>query len=344
MSSSHSPSNTPSSDGCTLAGALSVATAVADGVTLVHGPAGCAHHHVSLLLTTLLDTPGARLPTLLSDDLGEREVIFGGEAALDEALDEAFALSPGSIAVIQTCVADAIGDDCAAVASRIRSVPVVVVKSGGFLGGGFHEGEREALRAYAGLAARLPAPPEPDEGAVIALVGEKNLEYGADRHADELGRLLGRLDLGIGLRFVRGVPTASFGLLPRADLLVLREPSLGAVADRFPVRPRTPRVDGFPVGLSGTLGFLGAVGQALDRDATAAREAEIEHQETLLARFGGLSGARIRLPGSPPWAVELAETLGMKVDGAGVPVPLPDPAPVGTDGLARLLVRWRRAL
>ncbi len=343
MSSNPSPLSTPRSDGCTLAGALSVASAVADGVTIVHGPSGCSHHHVSLLLTSLLDRPGARLPAVLSDDLGESEVIFGGEDALAAALDEAAARSPGSIAVLSTCVSEAIGDDCGAVAERVRSVPVVVVPAGGFLGGGFYEGERAALVAYAALSARLPVP-DRDEQPVIALVGEKNLEYEADRHAAELGRLLGRLDLGVGLRFVRETPTAAFGLLPNADLLVLREPGLATVADRFPVRPQTPRVGGFPVGLGATIAFLRSIGGALGLDATAACEAEAAHQDTVLARFGGLSGSRISLPDAPAWAAEVADALGMTVHPAGIPVPIPDPAPVGTAGMARLLSRWGRVL
>ncbi|HOT94879.1 MAG TPA: nitrogenase component 1 [Methanoregulaceae archaeon] len=336
---------TPRSDGCTLAGALSVAAAVADGLTVIHGPAGCAHHHVSLLLTTLLDRPESRMPCLLSDDLGEEEVIFGGEAALARALDEAVARSPGSIAVLSTCVAEAIGDDCRAVASRVPgTIPVVVIPVGGFFGGGFLEGERAALHAYGRLASRLFDPGRGDDEPVVVLVGEKNLEFEADAHADELGRLLGHLDQAVGLRFVREAPTAALGRLPGADLLVLREPALGPVADRLPVLPGTPRIDAFPVGLSATVGFLSAVGAALGLDADAACEAELDHQETVLARFAGLAGSRVRLPAGNRWLAELAEALGLVVDPAGVPLPVPDPAPVGTAGIARLLSRWRRAL
>jgi nitrogenase molybdenum-iron protein alpha/beta subunit len=316
---------------------------VADGVTVVHGPAGGAHHHVSLLLTALLDRPCTRLPVLLSDDLGEPEVIFGGEGALAGALDEALARSPGSIAVLSTCVAEAIGDDCRAVAERVSAVPVVVVPAGGFLGGGFHDGERAALAAYASLSARLSVPDHGEE-PVIVLVGEKNLEYEADSHATELGRLLGRLDLEVGLRFVREAPTASIGLLPATDLLVLREPGLAMVADRFPVRAGTSCIPGFPVGLTATLAFLVSVGRALGIEAEAACEAEAAHQDAVLARFGGLSGARVRLHDGPRWALELADALGMTVHPEGAPVPVPDPAPVGTAGLARLLSRWGRVL
>ncbi|KAF5040718.1 Nitrogenase molybdenum-iron protein alpha chain [anaerobic digester metagenome] len=344
MPSNPSPLPTPRSDGCTLAGALSVAAAISDGLTVVHGPAGCAHHHVSLLLTTLLDQPGARMPTLLSDDLGEQEVIFGGEETLARTLDEAVARSPGSIAVLSTCVAEAIGDDCGAVVTRVpATVPVVVIPVGGFFGGGFLEGERAALQAYGMLASRIPAP-EWGEEPVIALVGEKNLEFEADAHADELGRLLGRLDQEVGLRFVRETPTAALGLLPGADLLVLREPALAPVADRLPVRPGTPRVGSFPVGLSATVSFLRTVGAALGQDADAACEAEADHQERVLARFAGLAGSRVRLPVGVRWLAELADTLELVEGPGGVPLPVPDPAPVGTAGIARLLSRWRRAL
>jgi nitrogenase molybdenum-iron protein alpha/beta subunit len=312
-------------------------------VTIVHGPAGCSHHHVSLLLTALLDRPDARMPVILSDDLNETDVIFGGEGALAAALEEAVALSPGSIAVLSTCVAEAIGDDCRAVADRVGRIPVVVVPAGGFLGGGFHDGERAALAAYGELAASLPFP-DAGDGPVIALVGEKNLEYEADRHAAELARLLGRLDLEPGLRFVREAATAALGLLPRADLLVLRDPGLAPVADALPVRAGTPRIDGFPVGLSGTLAFVRSAGRALGVDPDAACEAEAAYQEAVLARFGGLAGSRVRLPRACGWAVELADALGLTVRSDGTHVPVPDPAPVGTAGLSRLLSRWGRLL
>ncbi len=344
MPSSPSLLPTPRSEGCTLAGALSVAAAVSDGLTVVHGPAGCAHHHVSLLLTTLLDQPGARMPTLLSDDLCEQEVIFGGEGTLARALDDAVSRSPGSIAVLSTCVAEAIGDDCEAVVTRVPdSLPVVVIPVGGFLGGGFLEGERTALQAYGRLASRLPVSERSDE-PVIALVGEKNLEFEADTHADELGRLLGLLDLEVGLRFIREAPTSELGLLPGADLLVLREPALGPVADRLPVRPGTPLIDGFPVGLSATIEFLRAVGAAMNLDADSACEIEIAHQETVLARFAGLAGSRVRLPAGAGWLAELADALDLVPAPDGVPLPVPEPAPVGTAGISRLLSRWRRAL
>ena len=90
--------------------------------------------------------------------------------------------------------------------------------------------------------------------------------------------------------------------------------------------------------------ILQAAGHGLGLDPAAASEAEFDHQETVLARYGDLSGVRVRLPTAAPWAIELAHALDMTVDPTDIPVPIPDPAPVGTAGIARLLARWRRAV
>ncbi|HMK15433.1 MAG TPA: nitrogenase component 1, partial [Methanomicrobiales archaeon] len=73
-------------EGCTLSGALSVTTEVTDGLTLVHGPAGCSQHNASLLHATLLGRDSSRLLRMISSDLDEAGVIFGGEGALASAL------------------------------------------------------------------------------------------------------------------------------------------------------------------------------------------------------------------------------------------------------------------
>ena len=51
----------------------------------------------------------------------------------------------------------------------------------------------------------------------------------------------------------------------------------------------------------------------------------------MLARFGGLSGARVSLPELPRWAVEVAVALGMTLDPSGGAGPGPRPR-TGRDG------------
>ncbi|MDD1671031.1 MAG: nitrogenase component 1, partial [Methanomicrobiales archaeon] len=135
-------------EGCTLSGALSVTTEVTDGLSIVHGPAGCTQHNASLLHATLLGEDTPHLLRILSSDLDEAGVIFGGEGALAATLGEAISRGPAVIFVLSTCVVQTIGDDVGGVCDRGWGVPVIPVPGSGFLGGGFADGMRNALIAF----------------------------------------------------------------------------------------------------------------------------------------------------------------------------------------------------
>ncbi|MDO9036144.1 MAG: nitrogenase component 1, partial [Methanoregula sp.] len=76
------PIHTSRFGGCTLTGALSVTTHIRNTASIVHGPKGCTHHNFSLLHATGLDNETVTLPTLISTDLCESDIVFGGEGAL----------------------------------------------------------------------------------------------------------------------------------------------------------------------------------------------------------------------------------------------------------------------
>jgi nitrogenase molybdenum-iron protein alpha/beta subunit len=350
MTSNPLPWSTSRLEGCTLTGALSVTTEVRDGVTILHGPAGCAQHNASLIHATLLDRDTPHLLRILSSDLDEPGVIFGGEGALAACIREASREDPRVIFVLSTCVVQTIGDDVGAVCGRDWGVPVIPVPGAGFLGGGFQDGMRNALISL-GEQARAGGTcgegGSPDGG--ITLVGEKNLEADVDENFAEVSRLLALLGVRPGLRFVRGMEWPSLGGLARGRLNILREPELRPVGDRLARRFGTPYLESFPVGLSGSLRFLEEVAGILGTDPSVALEEERGRQEEALARFDDLRGGRIRLSPTPsgmpePFAAELSASLGLLIADDGVPLPLPSPLPIGTAGLVRLLHRWRRAL
>jgi nitrogenase molybdenum-iron protein alpha/beta subunit len=344
MSSNPLPWSSSRFEGCTLSGALSVTTEVTDGVTVIHGPAGCAQHNASLLHATLLGEDTSRLLRLLSSDLDEAGVIFGGEGALAASLSEALAGGPSVIFVLSTCVVQTIGDDVEGVCGRGWGVPVIPVPGSGFLGGGFQDGMEHALIALgeqAGVAG--------DRDGGITLVGEKNLEHDVEENFAEVSRLLALLGEEPGLRFVRGMEWAGLDELPRGRLNILREPDLRGVGKVLSARFGTPYLDSFPVGLSGSLRFLREAAGILGIDPAEALEEERGRQEEALSGFEDLRGERIRLSPSPggagdPFAREVAASLGLVSREDGVPLPLPSPLPVGTAGLVRLLHRWRRVL
>jgi nitrogenase molybdenum-iron protein alpha/beta subunit len=346
MSSNPSPSNSSRFEGCTLTGALSVLTEVRDAISVIHGPAGCTHHNFSLLHATLLSNDRLEVPRLLSTRLTENGIIFGGEEALENTLARALSLSPASVFVLSTCIVETIGDDVAAVCAKDRGVPVIAVPTAGFLGGVFETGIRNALSTVASLAR-----PAAETTLSANLVGEKNLEYGVDENAAEIARLLGRLGIGVNLRFVRGIETRDIERLGSAAVNILREPALRPVGEDLERRLGTPCVDSFPAGLAGTCRFLEEVGRICGIDASAAVEEEQAHQKALLRQFDDIAGSRVRFqsphpmlradPGAEAICTECAEALDLTVVPDGAAIPLPYPAPVGTTGLRRMLHRWR---
>ena len=347
MNSSPSPLNSSRFEGCTLTGALSVLTEVRDAVCIIHGPAGCAHHNFSLLHATLLASDRFEIPRLLSTNLTENDIIFGGEEALEATIARALSLSPASIFVLSTCIVETIGDDTEAVCAKPRSVPVIAVPTAGFLGGVFDTGIRNALLSVASLA----GPGKGKPGLSANLIGEKNLEYDVDENAAEIARLIGRLGITINLRFVRGLSTHDLARLGSATVNILREPALQAVGEDLQERFGTPFVDSFPTGLSGTCRFLEDVGRACGIDASGAIADERAYQEEMLERFRNMAGSRVSFQtvhpmlGADPVAetvcAECARALDLTVAPDGILVPFPYPSPVGTAGLRRMLHGWR---
>jgi nitrogenase molybdenum-iron protein alpha/beta subunit len=346
MNSKTSHSSTYRYEGCTLTGALSVTTAITDGISIIHGPAGCAHHNLSLIYATLLDHESGPLPALCSDQIGEEEIIFGGEEQLTAAIRNAVRDGYTSVMVLGTCVTAAIGDDIDSVCGQDWPVPVIPVKTQGFLGGVFSTGFFNALSALAGLA---PTGQEKGdrEGVEprVNLIGEKNLEYEVDENAVEVTRLLDRAGIGVNLRFVRGIRTDEIARLGRADLNILREPSLVAFGEELQQRFSIPYLDGFPVGLGGTLRFIREAADRCAVDGTTAVEEEEIFQAQMLDRFEQIRGARVRFSQpSDQFTAELVDRLGLIISSDGAPVRLPVPLPVGTAGIRRMLQQWRRTI
>ncbi len=346
-----SPSNPSRYEGCTLTGALAVVTQIRDAACIVHGPAGCTHHNFSLLHATLLGNDAPAIPHLISTSLGENEIIFGGEDALDKCITRVHerAPAPASIFVLSTCIVDTIGDDIHAVCAREWESPVIPIRTSGFLGGVFQTGFIGAL-----LAAGSLAEPETGRKEGVTLIGEKNLEYDVDENYAEVVRLLGYLDLDVNLRFVRDIDTAAISRLGAGTFNILREPALGQVGEALHLRHGTPFIGSFPVGLAGTIRFLREAGELSGRDSRDAIREEEAYQREMLADFADIAGAHVRFDKISPMleedsagrqvVSELATALDLRVTHDGIPLPEPYPAPVGTAGVRRLLHRWRRVI
>ncbi len=121
---------------CVFCGSRVVLYPIADALHLVHGPIGCAVYTWDIRGAL---SSGPELHRLsFSTDLQERDVIFGGEKKLENALVELIDRhSPKAAFVYSTCIVGIIGDDLEAVCrkvSEMKGIPVIPVQSEGFKG------------------------------------------------------------------------------------------------------------------------------------------------------------------------------------------------------------------
>jgi len=336
-----SPSDSCRYKGCTLTGALSATTHVRDAVTIIHGPKGCTHHNFSLLHATAAENERLFLPDLISTNLSESDIVFGGEKALFEAISSASQRNINAVYVLSTCVIETIGDDVSGVCGNSYGIPVVHIPTAGFLGGTFQEGLNNALCAIAHQA-------KPCKKSVsVNIIGEKNLEYEVEENYREVLRILALLGIPVNIRYIRSSSTSSLQKLGAATLNILRDPELQKTGEYLRQRFGTPFVSSFPVGFEGTIRFMETVGTRFGIDTRDAVAEEREWQAATLSDFCDLTGESVVFtPGSsqePVTAVvgELAVRLGLHVGNEGVEIPVPFDPPIGSAGIRRLLHRWR---
>ena len=121
---------------CVFCGSRVVLYPIADALHLVHGPIGCASYTWDIR-GALSSGPELHRYSF-STDLGETDVIFGGETKLARALDELIPLHrPNAAFVYSTCMVGLIGDDMEAVCKKAEAkhgIPVIPVMSEGFKG------------------------------------------------------------------------------------------------------------------------------------------------------------------------------------------------------------------
>ncbi|SNX54945.1 nitrogenase component 1 [Thermoanaerobacterium sp. RBIITD] len=125
---------------CAYYGARWVLGQIKDAIHLVHGPVGCAYYGQVIRGKTY---------RIFSSDLQEKDIIFGGEKKLIEAILNAVRLFPEAKAVFvyTTCSVSLIGDDVNSVCKNAELVvkrPVIWVNCPGFCGVSQSEGHRIA--------------------------------------------------------------------------------------------------------------------------------------------------------------------------------------------------------
>jgi nitrogenase molybdenum-cofactor synthesis protein NifE len=122
--------------GCAFDGAKIALQPIVDVAHLVHGPIACEGNSWDNRHSASSGSQVYR--TGFTTDIGELDVIYGGEKRLFKAIREIVEkVNPPAVFVYQTCVTAMIGDDVEAVCKRAAEkfgVPVIPVNSPGFAG------------------------------------------------------------------------------------------------------------------------------------------------------------------------------------------------------------------
>jgi nitrogenase molybdenum-cofactor synthesis protein NifE len=161
--------------GCAFDGAMIALVPITDAAHLVHGPIACAGN--SWGSRGSLSSGPMLYKTGFTTDVGENDVIFGGEKKLYQAILEIKErYQPAAVFVYATCVTALIGDDidavCKVAAEKIGT-PVIPVIAPGFIGSknlGNRFGGESLLEYVVGTAE-----PEYTTPYDINLIGEYNI-------------------------------------------------------------------------------------------------------------------------------------------------------------------------
>ncbi len=159
---------------CVFCGSRVVLYPIADALHLIHGPVGCAAYTWDIRGAL---SSGPQIHRLsFTTDLKEKEVVFGGETRLYNALVSLIdTYKPKGAFVYATCIVGVIGDDVEAVCRRVtkeKGIDVIPVMSEGF-NGTKKDGYKIACSALSKLIGTDPVYKAPEYS--INILGDFNL-------------------------------------------------------------------------------------------------------------------------------------------------------------------------
>ena len=223
--------------GCAFAGAVTATFQVNGALTVLHGPRSCAHIISDALASSFLRSGSFKktgvkgleeqaLPGLLSVDMEEEDIIFGGLEKLSCRMEDALASGWKLLFVVSTCPSGIIGDDIEKAVlnmkrlypeARIFSIPVDGNLTGDF-SYGFFEGCKKV--------AELIDPAVGQEEGLVNIIGERNFSPRDEENFRTIGKLLEGLGLRVNCRFLSRADLSSIRNFKKARLNLLAYNSL----------------------------------------------------------------------------------------------------------------------
>jgi len=252
---------------CALGGAVGTLKVLPRAIPIIHAAAGCGGNIANALngAAGYLGSGYCAGQALPSTNVYEKEIVFGGEARLEEQIASTLKVIDGDLYFVVTgCMVEMIGDDAVSVANRFLSqgYPVLAAETGGFKGNSYRGYDLVLQTLFRDYVERTSA----KDQNTINLWGVVPVQDAFWKgNLNVLKDLLGKLGYQVNTFFGEGETLDNLKKAGAASLNIV-------VSDTFGIQPAkifeevhgTPYITVLlPIGSSGTEQFLRSAGNAL---------------------------------------------------------------------------------
>jgi nitrogenase molybdenum-iron protein alpha chain len=176
--------------GCSSGNALCMLVMIQDAVVINHAPIGCSADFSDFNFTNRVGQRQRNLPlknaNLLSTNLEEKDMVYGGAAKLEATIREAYVrFNPKAIFVTASCASGIIGDDVSGVTDEVEKelgIPVVYISCEGFKSKIWTTGFDAS---YHGLIRKIVKPPAQKQKDLVNVINF----WGSDIFTDLFARI-----------------------------------------------------------------------------------------------------------------------------------------------------------
>lgn len=316
--------------GCAFNGAMTMSSNLKDAVILAHSPKSCTYLSIQTISSagrrTLFERgnilPSSLIPNVLSTDMSETDMVFGGSENLLSKVKSVLNSKspPPAIVIVSSCPSGIIGDDIDdALSLSTERTKIVTVKAEGNLTGDYLQG---MLMAYTSLAKQIIDRNVEKRERTVNIVFEKVVARNTEMNFQRLKTFLARMNISVNCRFLCNTSYASLRDFCSAELnLLAYRDYTGKILEDFFIKEYGASFfeKQFPIGFKETSDWLLALGKhfdASDEAKSIISENEIIYQNRMKLVRPKLEGKKLMIityNHELDWILNAALDCGMKI-------------------------------
>ena len=316
--------------GCAFNGAMTMSSNLKDAVILAHSPKSCTYLSIQTISSagrrTLFERgnilPSSLIPNVLSTDMSETDMVFGGSENLLSKVKSVLNSKspPPAIVIVSSCPSGIIGDDIDdALSLSTERTKIVTVKAEGNLTGDYLQG---MLMAYTSLAKQIIDRRAEKRERTVNIVFEKVVARNTEMNFQRLNTFLARMNISVNCRFLCNTSYASLRDFCSAELnLLAYRDYTGKILEDFFIKEYGASFfeKQFPIGFKETSDWLLALGKRFDASDEAKSiisENEFIYQNRIKSVRPKLEGKKLMIityNHELDWILNAALDCGMKI-------------------------------